>query len=177
MKIGIAGIGGIGSNVARHLAQAKVPQLKIVDFDKVEAGNLNRQFYRQTQVGEAKTSCLKKNLKDIFPQMIIETVLKKIAHGDTLSLFSDCDIVIEGFDNKASKKMLIEELGSTRKLIVSASGIAGRAMDSVCVRQMGNCHIVGDFVSDQADHELFPPKIAMVAAMMAGIVLRQVKGG
>ena len=45
MKIGIAGVGGIGSNVAMHLVRSGVKNLKFGDFDVIENSNLNRQFY------------------------------------------------------------------------------------------------------------------------------------
>ncbi len=175
MKIGIAGVGGIGSNVARHLAQAKVKEIKIVDFDRVEASNLNRQFYEISQVGKIKTDCLKRNLLQIFPDMKIEVVDMKLQAGDSMPVFSDCAIVVEGFDDKFLKKMMVEELSSTGKTIVSASGIAGSEMKQVVVKKIGCCHVVGDLVSDQDKHLLFPPKIAMVASMMAGIVLNTLK--
>ncbi|MFA5906589.1 MAG: sulfur carrier protein ThiS adenylyltransferase ThiF [Desulfobacula sp.] len=175
MKIGIAGIGGIGSNVARHLAQARVESLKIVDQDLVDASNLNRQFYRMSQVGQKKTDSLEENLKDIFPGMIIEKTDMTLGPGDAGPLFSDCDIVVEGFDDKALKKMIIEELSPTGKLLVSASGIAGRDMTGVTIKKMGHCHIVGDLLSDQADFELFGPKVIFVSALMAGIVLTHIK--
>jgi sulfur carrier protein ThiS adenylyltransferase len=179
MKIGIAGIGGIGSNVARQLVQAGVKKIKIVDFDCVEASNLNRQFYRFSQVGERKTEALKKNLEDILPGLpsgvTIEKMDKKIQPGDAKNIFLDCAIVVEGFDDKDLKKMIIEELCTTGHRVVSASGIAGRDMESVGQKQMGLCHIVGDLTSGQDGHELFPPKIAMVASIMAGIVLNAIE--
>ena len=175
MKIGIAGIGGIGSNVARHLAQAKLIHLKIVDFDRVEISNLNRQFYSIDQAGKLKTLSLAQNLLGIFPDMIIEPIDCRMEQGDALKVFFDCDIVVEGFDNKASKKMLIEELADSGKQVVCASGISGEEMEGVGVKNLGNCHIVGDFVSDMEELPLFPPKIGLVASLMAGIVLKLVK--
>ncbi len=172
MKIGIAGIGGIGSNVARHLAQAGVLSVKIVDFDSVEIGNLNRQFFRMEQVGLKKTDCLCDNLHGIFPEMQIETVDKEIGSGDAVKIFQDCSLVVEGFDHTYLKKMLVEELLPTGKRLVSASGIAGTDITGITVRRIGNCHVVGDMTSDQAEHILFPPKIALVAAIMAAIVLK-----
>ena len=172
MKIGIAGIGGIGSNVARILAQAGLGQIKIVDFDTVEAGNLNRQFYRISQVGQKKTESLAGNLIEICPDMDIEVVEKKIGPGDAADLFADCSIVVEGLDDKGLKKMIIEELASCGIPVVAASGIAGPDMETVDVKQMGACHIVGDLSSDQDDHELFPPKIGLITSIMAGIALR-----
>ncbi|NOX34614.1 MAG: sulfur carrier protein ThiS adenylyltransferase ThiF [Deltaproteobacteria bacterium] len=176
MKIGIAGIGGVGSNVARHLAQARVKDIRIVDFDNVEASNLNRQFYLFSQVGKKKTDSLEINLKEIFPGMTVEKIEKKIQPGDLAGLFSGCEIVVEGFDNKNLKKMIIEELAGTCRLLVSASGVAGENMDAVTIRKIGNCQIVGDFVSDQENYALFGPKIVMVASIMAGIVLKALKG-
>ena len=178
MKIGIAGIGGIGSNVARHIAQAGIGTvrninfIKIVDFDCVEVSNLNRQFYKVSQAGLKKTDSLEINLKQINPDMVIEKIDKQLCHEDMEEIFSDCDIIVEGFDEKLLKKMIIEKFSETKKIIVSASGIAGNNLDAISIKKMGNCYIVGDFVSDQDDHELFPPKIATIAAMMADIVLK-----
>lgn len=171
MRIGIAGIGGIGSNVARILAQAGYPAIRVVDFDRVEASNLNRQFYTQAQVGRLKTHCLRENLLAIRPEMDVVVDTHRIRAGQSVALFNDCGMVVEGFDDKALKKMLIEELAQTGKPVVSASGIAGPDMGGIQVRQLGNCRIVGDFQSDQAECLLFPPKIAVVAGHMAAIAL------
>ncbi len=172
MEIGIAGIGGIGSNVARHLAQAEIKKITIVDFDCVEASNLNRQFYSWSQIGGKKTDSLEKNLQKIFPGIQIKKIDKKITPGELKKIFSCCGIVVEGFDKKIMKKMFIEELSGTNIILVSASGIAGDDMNAITIKKMGNCYIVGDLVSDVDDFHLFPPKIAMVASVMAGIVLK-----
>ncbi len=79
MKIGIAGIGGIGSNVARLLAQSGIRHLMIVDFDCVEASNLNRQFYSFSQIGEKKTDSLKKILKRYLLTFISKSLMKKLS--------------------------------------------------------------------------------------------------
>lgn len=171
MIIGIAGAGGIGSNVARHLAQARVCHVRVVDFDSVETSNLNRQFYSSDQAGLPKVVCLKKNLRGIYPAMVVETVDCRMGPGDAVKLFSDCGLVVEGFDDKAAKKNLIEDLAGSGIPIISASGIAGRDMSGVRIRQIGDCSIVGDFSTDVEQAALFPPKIAMIAAMMAGIAL------
>lgn len=170
-KIGIAGAGGIGSNVARYLAQADVKHIRVVDFDRVETSNLNRQFYGAAQVGRPKVKCLRDNLRQIYPAMDVEVVHHRLTPGDSLDIFGDCCLVVEGFDNAAAKKILVEEMSAAGIPLVCASGIAGRDMSGVIVRQIADCHIVGDFVTGLDDGELFPPKVGMIAAMMAGIVL------
>jgi sulfur carrier protein ThiS adenylyltransferase len=175
-KIGIAGLGGIGSRVAELLVRSGEQLLKLVDFDRVERSNLNRQFYFDHQAGGLKTEMLKKNLQGIRPQVEIETVTRKIDKANISALFSDCTIIVEGFDRKENKKMLVEAFARTDKRVVSASGIAGSSLDAIGQRQMGNCTIVGDFSTDEADNRLFPPKVLVVAAMMADIVLKTTEG-
>jgi len=173
MTIGIAGAGGIGSNVARHLVQAGMTRLRIVDFDRVETSNLNRQFYTIDQVGRPKVECLKENLEKISPCACVEPVLKRINPGDCLDLFRNCGLVVEGVDDAAAKKHLVEEMASAGIPVVSASGIAGLDMDTIRTRKIGQCHIVGDFSTDVDGAVLFAPKVAVIAALMAGIVINE----
>ena len=108
MKIGIAGVGGIGSNVAVHLARAGCTSLKLVDFDRVELSNLNRQFYFIEQIGGLKVDMLRENLLRIVPDAVIETAGLRLTPRNMLDTFSDCQFLVEGFDDQESKKMLVE---------------------------------------------------------------------
>lgn len=171
MIIGIAGAGGIGSNVARYLAQAGVARIRVVDFDRVEASNLNRQFYGVDQLGRPKVKCLRDNLKNIFPDMEVEVVHHRLTPGESRSVFRDCDLVVEGFDDPVAKKHLVEEMAGAGIPMVCASGIAGRDITGIKTRKIGNCHIIGDFSTGVEDAPLFPPKIGVIGAMMAEKVL------
>ena len=62
-SVGIAGAGGLGSNIAMALARAGVGHLLIVDFDKVEESNLNRQYYFRDQIGEFKVEAIRENIE------------------------------------------------------------------------------------------------------------------
>jgi sulfur carrier protein ThiS adenylyltransferase len=104
--------------------------------------------------------------------MNIHKIDKKINPGDPEKIFSSCKIIVEGLDDKIMKKNLIEELSGKNKIIVSASGIAGENMNKIRTKKLGNCYVVGDLISDENDFPLFPPKIAMIASVMAGIVLK-----
>lgn len=171
-KIGIAGLGGIGSRVAEILVRSGEKRLKLVDFDRVEQSNLNRQFYFSSQTGGLKVEMLKNNLEAISPGVKIETLNQKINGKNICSIFSDCTIILEGFDKKESKKMLVEAFSKTEKRVVSASGIAGKDLHSLGQVEMGNCTIVGDFSTDEVESELFFPKVMMVAAMMGSLILK-----
>lgn len=173
MKVGIAGVGGIGSNVAVSLLRAGVTSLLLVDFDRVEASNLNRQFYFADQLGRPKVAALRENLLRIAPAAVIETLQLRLEPATMAATFAGCDILVEGLDDEVSKKQLIEAFTGRDLPVVSASGIAGRNLTGIRVRSLGNCTIVGDFISDFRNNELYCPKIAMIAAMMADIILQK----
>lgn len=172
MRIGIAGAGGIGSNVAFQLVRAGVKQLKIVDFDRIETSNLNRQFYFANQVGRTKATTLVENLKRVDPEADLEALVRRLDAGNMAATFQDVDIVVEGFDGAEDKKTLLEAFAGSKKLVVSASGVAGLEVDGITVRRMGNCYIVGDFATEAGSGNLYAPKVIMVAAMMSQIVLK-----
>ena len=172
MKIGIAGCGGIGSNVAYHLVRTGIDYLKFGDFDKIENSNLNRQFFFKNQVGLYKSETLAKNLSAINPQGIFQFEIIKFDRANIKTFFSDCDIVVEAFDKKEYKAMLIEELLPLGKIIVSASGIGHWDTNNITTKKIGkNLTIVGDFEKDTDDYKTYSHKVGMVAAIMAGIVL------
>ena len=75
MKIGIAGAGGLGSNVALNLVRSGIDAFRIVDFDCVEASNLNRQFYFRDQIGRPKVEALRENLQRIRPEVEVDAIV------------------------------------------------------------------------------------------------------
>lgn len=174
MKIGIAGAGGIGSNVALNLVRSGVKALRIVDFDCVEPSNLNRQFYFQDQICRPKVEALRENLQRIRPDLEVEAIVARIDETNCSALFGDCDLVVEAFDKAAAKKMLMEALAGDQ-LVVSASGVAGGSLDGIHWRQFGRAHIVGDFVSDCADWLLFSHKVVTVASHMSAFILKEME--
>lgn len=177
MKIGIAGVGGIGSNVAVNLVRAGIKNFKIADFDKIVLSNLNRQFYFKEQIGNYKTDMLYDNLKKIDDTINIEKKNIKLDSKNMKDYFSDCDILVEGFDVKETKKDFLEIFGDSGKFIVSANGIGGTNLEKITVKKLGNkIYIVGDFISDISIYKTFPTKVSIIAAMMANIILEKCFG-
>ena len=161
--------------MAAFLARGGVRRFKLVDGDRVEAGNLNRQFYFHDQIGRFKVEALAENLRRIVPEADIESLAVRLDGLSMATCFDDCDVVVEGFDGSAEKKMLLEALAPLGRTIVSASGVAGCNVDPIRMRAFGPCTIIGDFCTDAAQARCHAPKVALVAAMMAHVVLE--KGG
>ena len=174
--IGIGGAGGLGSNVAVNLVRSGVTDIKIADFDVIEHSNLNRQFYFRDQIGQNKVNALYENLKRINPNLNIKIVHQKLERSNMSDIFSDCDIVVEAFDKKEYKSILIEELLSQKKLIVAGSGIAHHDLNNIETRKLrDNLYVVGDFTKGIDKYKTFSTKVSIVAATMANIVMD--KGG
>ncbi|NQS70827.1 MAG: sulfur carrier protein ThiS adenylyltransferase ThiF [Desulfobulbaceae bacterium] len=174
LRVGFAGVGGIGSNVAWMLVRSGLGRLVLVDFDYLEADNLNRQFYFASQIGQAKVLALAHNLQAIEPQLEIETVQERLHADNCATLFAGCDVVVEGLDQQEDKKMLLESL-PPRQFVVSACGIAGGALENITTRRVGQCLVVGDFTTDCAHAPLFAHKVTCVAAHMAALIIAEVR--
>lgn len=179
LKIGIAGCGGLGSNAVQNLVRLGFRNLLLVDFDIVEATNLNRQFYFYNQIGDIKCHALKYNLEMINPNLNITTKTTIITRKNIYEIFKDCDLVIEGFDKVQDKIIIIEELLNIIPLI-SASGLGEYwKVDSITTREINrNFTIVGDFISD-VDNGISPlsPGVQIAAAKEAAAVLKFALGG
>lgn len=173
--IGIAGCGGLGSNCAIALARVGIGKLVLVDFDRVEKSNLNRQYFFKDQIGEYKADALRENIRRIDGGVEIEAHVIKLDSDSVIALFSDCDIIVEAFDVDKEKQMIIETvLGDMpEKYIISGQGLAGYGdSDSIHAERHGNLFVVGDGKSSVTE-ELPPlaPRVGVVANLQANLVL------
>ena len=91
--VAIAGLGGLGSNVACALARIGVGHLHLIDFDVVDITNLNRQQYFIGQLGMYKTDALKSLLEQINPYLDIRTDCIRVTRENLRELFADAPIV------------------------------------------------------------------------------------
>lgn len=179
--IGIAGLGGLGSNIAVHLARMGVGHLVFVDFDVVDTTNLNRQHYTMHHLGTPKTEALQSQLLEINPYLKYEIHTTRITADNAASLFKDCTIVCEAFDRPDQKAMLIETLLATAPdiSIISGSGMAGvDTANAIQVRlKFGKLFVCGDETSDvEQTYGLFAPRVSVCASHQANAVLRLLLG-
>lgn len=167
--IGIAGCGGLGSNVAVSLVRAGIKKLILCDFDVVEVSNLNRQHFYQSDIGKVKSHALAEHLRNINPEVELEVHNLKLTAESAVEIFKSVDILIEAFDRAESKKWLIESWCRhySHKPIICGSGLAGYGkFETLKIRKAGNIYLCGDEISDMSIG-LCAPRVAIVAAMQA----------
>lgn len=176
-KVAIAGVGGLGSNVAISLARVGVGFIKIIDFDVVEPSNLNRQQYYIRHIGMKKVEALKEILMDINPFIEVQAIDIRIDKENIEDLFKDVDIVVEAFDDASYKALIVSEVlyKFKDKRIVSASGMAGFYSNNMIKSKKINkrLYICGDFVHEaKMGDGLMAPRVAIVANHEANTVVR-----
>jgi len=96
----IIGAGGLGCPIALYLTAAGIGRLGLVDFDVVDRTNLQRQvLYGESVVGVPKVEAAAERLKDLNPDVEIETYPERLTSENALQIMSDYDIIIDGTDN------------------------------------------------------------------------------
>ena len=179
-KVCILGLGGLGSNVAVLLARSGIGYLKLVDFDIVEASNLNRQQYRISHIGIKKTEAMKSIIREINPFVEVDILNIKVYRENIYSIVGDIEIVVEAFDRAEIKAMTIEELLTNKnKIVVSASGMAGlESANEIITRKIkDNFYLIGDNYSDYEEYSgIMSTRVMLCAAHQANTVLRLILG-
>lgn len=176
-RVAVAGLGGLGSNIAVMLARSGVGELLLVDFDTVDVTNLNRQMYLIPQLGKPKAEALPEILYQINPYLTYRSVCIKVTPNNVKELFSEYPIVCEAFDKPDQKAMLVRELlmQCPKTTVVSGNGMAGYA-DANEIRTcqvMKRLYVCGDQSTDVGNGiGLIAPRVAVCAAHEANKVLQ-----
>lgn len=176
--VGIAGCGGIGSNAAVSLVRAGVGGLILVDHDRVEASNLNRQHFFGEDVGRPKVEALADRLRSIAPGLRLDLRDVELSPADVPAIFAEADLLVEAFDLAEAKRWLIETWCAAfpDRHIVIGSGLAGLGRTGTLrVHSAGRIHVCGDEESDMS-MGLCAPRVAIVANMQANVAVEILVG-
>ncbi|TFF85656.1 MAG: ThiF family adenylyltransferase [Promethearchaeota archaeon] len=155
----IAGIGGLGCEIAKNLAMVGVGRLELVDMDIIEFSNLNRQLlFVDAEMGEPKVIAAAKKLRDINPYIQIN------AHNTSLErldpkLYKDADIIVGGLDSMNSRLNLNAQCIRFKKPLVDG-GVSGY-----------HGHIYTVFPYENACYECNPLPISEIDEMAACTVV------
>ena len=179
--IGVAGLGGLGSNIALSLARVGVKKLVLADFDVVEPSNLNRQQYFVRHIGLKKTQALKELINDVNPFVEVETHDIFLDEKNVASVFGECEILCEAFDNVAGKAMILNEAGASlkEKKIIGASGMAGYFSSNLIktIKFAKNVYLCGDLTNEaKIGQGLMAPRVAICANHEANLAIRLLMG-
>ena len=106
-KVIIAGGGGLGSPSSIYLAAAGVGMIRIVDHDRVELSNLNRQvLHWDKDIGRSKVTSATEKLKKLNPEVEIEAMEETITEDNVSQLMAGFDVVVDAMDNLPTRYLL-----------------------------------------------------------------------
>lgn len=181
-RVGIAGLGGLGSNIAAMLVRAGVSDIVIADMDAVEISNINRQNYSVEQIGSSKVDATEGSLKKINPYISIEKHKVRLERSNIPAIFKGCGIVCEAFDVPSEKAMLINTIleKCPRTKVVSGSGMAGfgRSNEITTKRVFDDLYICGDGIDmEDVKGGLMSPRVNICAGHMANTVISLIMKG
>ena len=121
-KILVIGVGGLGCPLLLYLANSGVKNFGIVDNDKIELSNLNRQIlFTKADLGKYKVSQAEKILKRIDKNINIKSYKKKVDVDNIKSIIKNYDIICDGTDNFKSRYLINDYSLKFKKILISAA--------------------------------------------------------
>ena len=121
-KILIVGMGGLGCPLALYLCSLGIKNIGIVDHDKVDLSNLNRQIlFNSTDIGKFKVFQAKKNLQKVNNTIKIITYKVKIVKKNIKKILDKYDIICDCSDNFTTRYLLNDFCLENKKILISAA--------------------------------------------------------
>jgi len=140
-RVLIIGAGGLGSPAAYYLAAAGIGHLGIVDFDKVDVSNLQRQIIHSTErIGMLKTESAKKTITALNPDVDVTLYNERINSQNIKELFEGYDYIVDGSDNFATRFLINDACVLMGKTNIHGSIFRFEGQATVFEPQDGPCY-------------------------------------
>ncbi|MFI5001278.1 MAG: HesA/MoeB/ThiF family protein [Reyranellales bacterium] len=121
-KVLVIGAGGLGAPLLQYLAAAGIGTVGVIDDDRVDLSNLQRQIiHRTADIGTAKVESAKRALAEINPEVRVRAHNERLTADNVGRLVADYDIVADGSDNFATRYLLNDVCYRLKKILVSAA--------------------------------------------------------
>jgi adenylyltransferase/sulfurtransferase len=131
-RVMVLGLGGLGAPVAMYLAAAGVGELVLVDFDRVDLTNLQRQVIHGTgRIGMPKVESARRTLLELNPEIRVEAIGRKLEDEELRQQVAQADVVVDASDNFATRFALNTACVAAGKPLVSGAAIRMEAQVTV----------------------------------------------
>lgn len=180
-KVLVIGAGGLGSPLLMYLAAAGIGTLGIIDHDRVDLSNLQRQIVHMTSsIGQNKVTSAKEMIKNINPDINVVTYHERLADDNAEKIISEFDIVADGCDNFTTRFLVNDICIMQKKPLISGalsqfdgqiSTFKGYQSDKPCYRCLVPDHPKG--VLSCAEAGILGAVAGVVGTMQAVEVLKE----
>ena len=180
----VIGVGGLGSPVALYLSACGVGDIVIVDDDRVDLANLQRQIiHNSNQVGRLKVNSAAEAIGSLTPEVKVEAVAARISGEALRKNIERADVVIDATDNLASRLEINQQCYRARTPLVSASAIRWEGQLSVfdSRRQESPCYQclygkLGEVGQSCSENGVMGPVVGMLGCMQANEAVKLLTG-
>ncbi|MGA2496965.1 MAG: ThiF family adenylyltransferase [Tepidisphaeraceae bacterium] len=165
-RIALCGAGALGSNLADNLARQGFGRLRVIDHDCVEEHNVSTQLYGEAEVGLWKVEALRNRIfRNVGIE--IEAVRKQLTPDNAHILLKDVDLIIDTFDNSASRGLVQERC---RRQTTPCLHV-GLAADYCEIVWDERYRIPGDTVADVCDYPLARNLVLLAVAIASETIM------
>ena len=177
----IVGMGGLGCPLLTYLAASGVGKIGIVDFDKVEISNLNRQTLFSTKdIGKYKVNQAKKAINKINDKIKIITFNKKLTSKNINKIFNNYNIICDGTDNYNTRYLINDYCQKNKKILITSaiSKFDGQLM-KFDFKKKGPCYRCfmpspPDLENNCQSEGIFSPVAGIMGSLQANEVLKSI---
>ena len=180
-KVLIIGIGGLGCPLLTYLASSGVGKIGVVDHDKIELGNLNRQIlFNSSDIGKYKVNQAKKKINKINKNIKIQLFRLKVSKKNIKSILKNYEIICDGTDNFETRYLINDYCKKNKKILISAaiSKFEGQLF-KFNFKQKGSCFRC--FMPEKPEEEnncqsegIFSPVAGILGSLQANEVLKTI---
>lgn len=183
-RVLIIGLGGLGSPVSLYLASAGVGQLVLVDFDKVDISNLQRQIVHTTNnIDQLKVESAKEQLEKINPDVDVICIDHSLDGDELLSEAEKADVIVDASDNFQTRFALNDASVKTKTPLVSGAAIRFEGQVSVFnpIDETSPCYrcLYGDDVAAEETctaNGVIAPLLGIIGSIQANETMKIIMG-
>ncbi|MFQ5507333.1 MAG: ThiF family adenylyltransferase, partial [Planctomycetota bacterium] len=182
-RVGIVGLGALGSRVAEDLARSGFGFLRLIDRDWVELSNLHRQHLydeRDAEAEEPKSLAAAQRIAEINSEVRLDPELRDLGPEDVEELLGDLDLWIDGTDNFQTRYVLNDFAVRAGRPWIYGACVANQAMvahfvpGSSCMRCLVPEPPPAESTQTCETSGIIPPAAAFVAGLQSAIAMRLV---
>ena len=177
----VIGMGGLGCPLVTYLASSGVGKIGIVDFDKVEISNLNRQIlFGVSDIGKFKVDQVKKKISKLNDKIKIIPFKQKLTIKNIKKIFKNFDIICDGTDNFKTRYLINDYCFKNKKILISAaiSKFDGHLF-KFNFKKKGPCYRcfmpeIPDVINNCQTEGIFSPVAGIMGSLQANEVLKSI---
>jgi len=180
-KVLVIGLGGLGSPLSMYLASSGIGHLTLVDPDRVELTNLQRQIVHDTpSLGSEKVTSAARRLRALNPEITVATIDRRLETSDLLAAVREADVIVDGSDNFATRYAVNAACVEGGKSLVSGAVVRFEGQVTV-IRPGGPCYRCLYAESDEPEEPcatfgVLAPAAGVIGSLMAVETLKLVMG-